>query len=200
MKKKRDLDIMWHDTALIHPLPVTIVTSIDSSGAVNAGAFSLVLPYCVTPQNPQILLIVNPAWHTADNIQSTGEFVVNYPSADYIDAVIETARFYPEGVNELEKAGLTPVPARHVRPPLIAECHQHIECRARDFLWPSPGQLNIIADVLEISADEKLISMERNRCIAPINPPVYFGMNEDMHHLFCMISPVRTVTRSLNVD
>ena len=40
--------------------------------------------------------------HTYKNIIATGEFVVNFPSAEFLDDVMETSRFYREGISELE--------------------------------------------------------------------------------------------------
>src|SRR5210317_2250675 len=126
-KNKLELSVMWHISALLHPFPVTIVTSVDINANINAGAYSLILPFCSASTNPQMLLIANSSWHTAKNIEATKEFVINYPTADQINDIMKTACFYPEGINELEHTSYTTIKSRHVQPPLIAECFQHIE-------------------------------------------------------------------------
>ena len=69
MKKESvDIDVMWHIDALIHLFPVTIVTTVDDEGKVNAAPYSLVVPFCSSSKNPLILLIANKNWHTAKNI------------------------------------------------------------------------------------------------------------------------------------
>jgi flavin reductase (DIM6/NTAB) family NADH-FMN oxidoreductase RutF len=45
-------------------------------------------------------LISNKVWHTARNIVATGAFVINYPRAEQVRDIVETSRFYSEGVNE----------------------------------------------------------------------------------------------------
>jgi len=80
-KESIELHVMWHINALLHAYPVTLVTSVDGNDNINAAPYSLVLPFCSSPKNPQMLLIANKNWHTAKNIEVTGEFVLNYPSA-----------------------------------------------------------------------------------------------------------------------
>ena len=121
-KNKLELSVMWHISALLHPFPVTIVTSVDRNANINAGAYSLILPFCSASSNPQMLLIANSSWHTAKNIESTKEFVINYPAADQINDIMKTACFYSEGINELEHTSYTTIPSKHVQPPQIAEC------------------------------------------------------------------------------
>jgi flavin reductase (DIM6/NTAB) family NADH-FMN oxidoreductase RutF len=46
MKKETiPVQTMWHIDALMHLYPVTIVTTVDSAGTVNAAPYSLVLPF-----------------------------------------------------------------------------------------------------------------------------------------------------------
>ena len=101
-KESIGLHVMWHIDVLLQAYPVTIVTTVDSAGQLNAAPYSLVLPYCSSPKNPQMLLIVNKTWHTAKNIVETGEFVLNYPGAGQVKDIVETSRYYEAGVNEIE--------------------------------------------------------------------------------------------------
>ena len=191
MKKESiDLHVMWHIDSLLQPYPVTLVTTLDKSGKLNAAPYSLILPYCSSPKNPQMLLIVNKAWHTAKNIVETGEFVLNYPRVDQVKAIVETSRYYDEGVNELEYTQFSTMPSNHVRPPRIAECYQHIECRVIRTDIPSGLQINFIAEVLDISQDEGLYDMGRVERANKANAPVYMGVDEEQHHVFGAINNI----------
>jgi len=57
-------------------------------------------------------------------IEATGEFVINYAPFSLKEKVVETGLMFSEGINELEKAGLTAIPALTVKPPRIEECFQ----------------------------------------------------------------------------
>jgi flavin reductase (DIM6/NTAB) family NADH-FMN oxidoreductase RutF len=191
MKKESiDLHVMWHIDVLMQAYPVTIVTTVDESGKLNAAPYSLVLPYCSSPKNPQMLLIVNKAWHTAKNIIETGEFVLNYPKADQVKDIVETSRYYDKGVNELEFTQYTTMPSKHVKPPYIVECYQHVECRVISAEKPSDLQLNFIAEVLDISQDHGLYDMERIERAKKANAPIYLGVDEERHHVFGKIKNI----------
>jgi flavin reductase (DIM6/NTAB) family NADH-FMN oxidoreductase RutF len=183
-KESLDLNVMWHVDALLQVFPITIVTTVDKEGRINAAPYSLVVPFCSSPRNPQVLLMTNKNWHTARNIEATGEFVLNYPRADHLQDITRTSHFYPSGVNELAYTAFTTMPARFVRPPRIVECHQHIECRVHNIIRPSNFQLNIIAQVLDISADQGLYALSRFERAQAVNAPVYLGMDEERGHIY----------------
>jgi len=183
-KASMELHIMWHIDALMHIFPVTIVTTVDNLGKINAAPYSLVLPFCSSPKNPQMLLIVNKAWHTAKNIEATGEFVLNYPTADQIKDIVETSKFHPAGINEMDYTRYTTMPSNFVCPPRIVECYQHVECRVKETVKPSRTQLNFIADVLDISLDADLYEISRLERAKRIKAPVYFGIDITQQHIF----------------
>jgi len=198
-KESAELHVMWHIDALMHLYPVTIVTTVDAGGVINAAPYSLVLPFCSSPKNPQMLLIANRSWHTAKNIEATGEFVINYPRSEQLRDIVETSRHYAAGINELEHTAYTAIPAQIVKPPRIAECYQHIECRVREMLRPSAAQINFIAEVLDLSHDEGLYAMPRAERAAAAGLPVYLGVDEQMHHVFGSVGGIGAVPVELAV-
>jgi flavin reductase (DIM6/NTAB) family NADH-FMN oxidoreductase RutF len=200
MKKESvELHVMWHIDALMHPFPVTIVTTVNVEGKVNAAPYSLVVPFCSSPKNPQMLLIVNKNWHTAKNIEATGEFVLNYPRADQLKEITETSRHYPSEANELEYTRYTTISSRFVKPPRIVECYQHIECRVKEIIRPSQSQINIIAEVLDISLDERLYSLPRVKRARAVNAPIYLGVDEEQHHVYGKLYDIEAVPIDLVV-
>ena len=183
-KESAELHVMWHVNCLLHAFPITIVTTIDEQGRINAAPYSLVIPFCSSPQNPQMLLICNKSWHTAKNIVATGEFVLNYPRADQIKDITKTSYFYPEGTNELAFTKYATMAANTVAPPRIVECYQHVECRVHEIIRPSNKQINIVADVLDISADAGLYALPRLEQVRVANAPIYYGMDEEQQHIY----------------
>ncbi len=183
-KESLALHVMWHVDALLQVFPITIVTTVDKDGNINAAPYSLVVPFCSSPRNPQMLLISNRNWHTAQNIEATGEFVINYPRAAHLREITTTSRFYPAGVNELIYTEFTVMPARFVSPPRIVECYQHIECRVHAIMRPSPTQVNIVGAVLDLSADQGLYARSRLDRTAHVNAPLYWGIDETRGHIY----------------
>ncbi len=177
MKKEVTPDFMWHLYSTLITFQIAIVTTVDTNGRVNAAPFGLILPFCSDPENPQMLLCANSVWHTSQNIESTGEFVLNYASYSLLEKVVEAGRFYPEGVNEIEKAGLTPLPAVKVKPPRIEECFQHIECRLDQVIRPSKDQINFIGDVVSLTINDELLDKGKEEMIKTADPLMLFGMD-----------------------
>ena len=199
-KESIALDVLWHVDALMHLFPITIVTTMDEQGRVNAAPYSLVIPFCSSADKPQTLLIACKHWHTAMNIEATGEFVINYPRADQFSDILEVSRFHPQGFNELDCTRYTTIPARLVRPPRIVECYQHLECRVHTIIRPSEFQINIIADVLDLSMDEGLYGIPRCERAAKTHLPVYLGMDEQQRHVFGKISEIVPLFVNSTVD
>jgi len=200
MKKSIEVEFLWHLDQLVLPFPVTIITTVDSEGKVNAAPYSLVIPFCASKKSPQIMLSCNRSWHTPQNIEATGEFVVNYPGAELCEAVAETGRFYPEGVNEMEYAKLTAIASNKVKPPRIKECRQHLECRVAQTMNPSHTQITFIADIVDVSIDEKFLGMSREERIKEINLPVYFGPTDEGGSVFGIAQEYRLCSPDIKPD
>jgi len=156
MKKEVTPDFLWHLDEVVLAFQTTIVTTVDKEGRVNAAPFGLVFPFS-TGSNPQILVGVNSRWHTAHNIEATGEFVINYAAYSLLEKVAQTGLLYSEGVNELEMAGLTTLPALKVKPPRVAECYQHFECRLDHIIRPNENQMNFVGDIVAITINKELL-------------------------------------------
>jgi flavin reductase (DIM6/NTAB) family NADH-FMN oxidoreductase RutF len=176
MKKEIKAEFLWHLDEVVLAFQTTIITTVDRDGRVNAAPFGLVYPFS-TGSNPQILVGVNSRWHTAHNIEATGEFVINYASVALLEQVAETGLLYNEGVNELEKAGLTPLPALAVKPPRIEECFQHIECRLNQIIRPNENQMNFVGNIVAISINEELLKKSKLDRVKAADPLFLLGMD-----------------------
>ena len=75
------------------------------------------------------VVAVRPACYTFELLDQVGEFVLCVPTEGIADAVALCGRESGRSGDKFEKAGLTPVQSTYVRPPSIAECPIHVECR-----------------------------------------------------------------------
>jgi flavin reductase (DIM6/NTAB) family NADH-FMN oxidoreductase RutF len=175
MKKSIPIKPFWYSDILVLPKLVTIITTLNKEGIVNAAPYSLFIPYDVMNQRPQIMVGMRKFGHTYKNIVVTGEFVVNLPSAEFLDDIMETSRFYAEGVNELEHTRFTTIPSQVVSPPSLKECGQHIECRLHKNYEIDQTQAKVIADIVAIVVDEELELLDRGARIKRLNLPIYMG-------------------------
>ncbi|MCC6443288.1 MAG: flavin reductase family protein [Armatimonadetes bacterium] len=89
------------------------------------------------------------------------EFVCNIPSADIADKVNATGAVSGHRVKDkFAHAGLTPLPARVVSAPLIAECSVNLECVVRHILNVGSHDL-FMGEVVMIHIDEAVEKGEK---------------------------------------
>ncbi|MAS37192.1 MAG: hypothetical protein CL610_24540 [Anaerolineaceae bacterium] len=138
-------------TAAIVPRPIAWVSTVDTDGIPNLAPFSFFNAVC---GNPPTVLFCSGVRGTAPdklkdtqrNIETTGEFVINFVTEALADAMNITAADVPPHVNEFERAGLTAAAGRTVRVPHVAETPIYFECKLHDIVTIStePGGGSII--------------------------------------------------------
>ena len=134
--------------------PVIVITTVDKQGRANGAAFGSYVRVA-----PLIIVAIYPGHHTYKNIKETGEFVVNLPGRDQLDTIMVFGTSFPEGVNEIEQAGLTALDSLTVRPPRIAEYKAHVECK---YAWEKDvgGHSLVAGEMIAGSCDEGLLDEE----------------------------------------
>ena len=181
-KNEAKIKPFWYSDVWLFPKLITVVTSLDKQGRVNAAPYSHIMQYDVMAKNPRMIVGFRQDSHTFRNICDTGEFVVNCPSADYLDDMMETARFYPEGVNELEHTRFTMIPSLKVKPPSIRECPQIAECTVDEIIRLDKSSGIVIGRIQALVFDEELIDMPREQRIRAMNLPIGLGDENRMDY------------------
>src|SRR5688572_2030241 len=70
--------------------------------------------------------------HSHSLIRRSRECVINVPTLDLVDQVIEIGNTHGGEIDKFAQTGLTPVKAAKVAAPLIAECYASFECKLID--------------------------------------------------------------------
>lgn len=109
------------------PSNVVLVTCVTSDGKPNI--ITLGMNMHISAKPPLLVIGVSPKRCSHRLLKETGEFVVNVPSKDLVKQVIFCGTVSGRDHNKFKEAGLTPIPASKVKPPLIKECISHIECK-----------------------------------------------------------------------
>ena len=139
--------------------PVVLITTVNKEGTPNAAVKT---NFMTVSSMTSYAFCCSPEHHTYRNIMETGEFVINLPTEDIVSEVLKAAIIItepcPAGLNEIERAGLTPIPSEKVRPQRIKECVAHYEC----LLDWYKGDL-ILGKVVAVSIDKSLIDGTDNR-------------------------------------
>jgi hypothetical protein len=89
--------------------------------------------------------------------------------------MMETARFWPEGVNELDHTRFTTIPSLKVKPPSIEQCPQIAECTVDQIIRLDKSSGIIIGKIEALVFDEELIDMDREERIPAMNLPIGLG-------------------------
>jgi len=197
MKKEAKIKPFWYSDIWLFPKLITIITTLDEQGRVNAAPYSHIMQYDVMPKNPRMIVGFRQSSHTFENILATGEFVVNCPRADHLDDMMETARFWPEGVNELEHTSFTPIPSRKVKPPSLEECPQIAECTVDQIIRLDKSSGIVIAKIETLVFDEELADMDREERINAMNLPIGLGDQNRKYYYHAKLQPDNIVMHEL---
>jgi flavin reductase (DIM6/NTAB) family NADH-FMN oxidoreductase RutF len=110
-----------------YPERTVLVVSIDETHRPNIITLGWNMPTSHTP--PMALISVGVTRHSHKLIQARKEFVLVFPSTELEAAVRYCGTHSGRDVDKFKETGLTPVPAKHVQPPLIAEGVVNMECK-----------------------------------------------------------------------
>jgi flavin reductase (DIM6/NTAB) family NADH-FMN oxidoreductase RutF len=153
---------------------LVMITTIDKEGRVNAASFGTCVRVCHDPV--YIAFTVGATKDTYNNVLANEEFVVNVPSfeREILEKVRVVGLEFPPGINELEKAGLTAIPSKILKPPRIAECRSHFECNVE---WTKQWlhRLMVCGKVVAASVDEGCVDTNGYLVWDKLRPAHYCG-------------------------
>jgi flavin reductase (DIM6/NTAB) family NADH-FMN oxidoreductase RutF len=151
---------------LVIPRPIAWISTRSENGVANCAPFSF---FNVISEDPP-LCIVAFNWrsdgdikHTLKNIRRTGEFVVNLGDEASANAMHRSSDELPEGESEFAALGLTPLPARLVKHPRIAEAAASLECRVERRIAYGPERELVIAEILHLHARDGVVDPATKR-------------------------------------
>jgi flavin reductase (DIM6/NTAB) family NADH-FMN oxidoreductase RutF len=117
----------------IAPRPICFASTIDEDGNMNLSPFSF---FNVFGSKPPILIFSparrvrnNTIKHTLENAIRTREVVINVVNYAIVQQMSLASCEYDKGVNEFEKAGLTPIASEMVKPFRVKESPVQLECK-----------------------------------------------------------------------
>jgi flavin reductase (DIM6/NTAB) family NADH-FMN oxidoreductase RutF len=153
---------------------LVMITTVDKEGRINAASYGTCVRVCHDPV--YIAFTTGATKDTYNNVLATEEFVVNVPSfeREILEKVRVVGLEFPPGVNELEKAGLTSFPSTVVKPPRIAECRSHFECKVE---WTKQWlhRLMVVGKVVAASVDEGCVDEQGYLVWEKLKPAHYCG-------------------------
>jgi flavin reductase (DIM6/NTAB) family NADH-FMN oxidoreductase RutF len=114
---------------LLEPGPVVFLTTAHK-GRANVMTLSWLTPIEFEP--PLVACVVGEANHSFAALRATRECVIGVPALKLAPKVVAVGNCSGRKVDKFKKFGLTPVKAKRVKPPLVAECFANLECKVAD--------------------------------------------------------------------
>jgi len=168
----------------IAPRPIAFASTIDSKGVKNLAPFSFFNAFGSKPPvivfSPARRVRDNTIKHTLENIQETGEVVINVVNYNIVHQMSLASTEYPKGVDEFVKAGLTPLASEMVRPFRVKESPVQMECKVLEIkpMGDQGGAANlIICEILLMHISENILTSENKIDVHKIDLVARMGEN-----------------------
>lgn len=144
----------------VYPTPAAMITSISEDGKPNIITLGEV--FNISLGNPPITgIAIRKATYSHGLITQCGEFGINLPNSDLIEQTDFCGCRSGRDTDKFAETGLTPMPSRRIKPPLIGECPVNIECRVIGIQEIGDHDL-ILGEVLEVHADDSVLDESGN--------------------------------------
>jgi flavin reductase (DIM6/NTAB) family NADH-FMN oxidoreductase RutF len=183
------------------PRPIGWISTLSEDGVSNLAPFSQFQNLSFDP--PHVMLSASEATtgarkDTIVNIEQTGEFVWNMATYDLREAVNISAQELPSHVDEFELAGLTKMPARVVKAPMVADSPIHFECVHVETLRLARGRAGssgltdlIIGRVVAVHVKDEFITAAGKIDVLKIRPLARCGYYDytTIDSIFEMVIP-----------
>ena len=135
---------------LLHPMHTVLVSCVGNSGKPNITTLAWTMPASGSP--PLVAVSIAPARHSHKLIEESGEFIVNIPTLETLQAAYACGSLTGRSFDKFKKANLTPIPGRKVKAPAIRECIAHLECEV-DGQFTAGDHTIFVGKILEAYAD-----------------------------------------------
>jgi len=172
--------------SIVVPRPIAWVSSKSAEGVLNLAPHSFFTVSSVQPPMVQFTSVGRK--DSLNNVEATGEFVVNFAAEALYEQVNASATNFPPEVSEFEAVGVTTEPSRTIAVPRVAESPVAIECTLHTTLELGDCTL-VIGRVRHIAIDEAVL-VDDHPEIQRLRPLARLGKDE-----WSTIGEVRSITR-----
>jgi len=140
--------------SVVVPRPIAWVSSVSAAGVLNLAPHSFFTVSCVEPPMVQFTSVGRK--DSLNNVEATGEFVVNFAAEALFEQVNATGTNFPPDVDEFAAVGLTVEPGKTVAVPRVAESPVAIECGLHTTLELGDSTV-VIGRVRHLAIDESVL-------------------------------------------
>lgn len=113
----------------LEPGPVVLLTTAhDGRPNIMTMSWHMMVEF----EPPRLACIVSEGDYSFTALRATGECVVAIPAAKLAAKVVKIGNCHGDRIDKFKKFGLTAIPAKAVKAPLIGECFVNLECKVID--------------------------------------------------------------------
>ncbi|MFT4969373.1 MAG: flavin reductase (DIM6/NTAB) family NADH-FMN oxidoreductase RutF [Chitinophagales bacterium] len=159
-------------TGSVGPRPICWASTVNEQGEANLAPYSF---FNAISSNPPMLVFSsnrrgrdNTTKDTLHNIEATMEVVINVVPHRLVNQMNISSTDYSSEVNEFEKAGVTGIDSKLVKPQRVKESPVQFECKVKDIITFGEigGSANLfICEIVQIHIDESIL--DENEMIDP---------------------------------
>lgn len=147
------------------PRPIAFVSTLSTEGVLNLAPFSFFT--ALTARPPTICFVSSRKGGEAEkkdtlqNIESSGEFVINIVTEYIAEQMHKTGGDYAPEIDEFDLSGLSPAPSLIVKPPRVSESPINLECKLYKTVEIGDGQPGsgtlIIGEIVIYHVDDRVM-------------------------------------------
>ena len=161
---------LWKPGNMLYPLPAVLVSVAGADGEKNILTVAWTGTVCSNP--PMVSISVRPERYSYKMLKETGEFVINLTTEELVYATDYCGVKSGRNVDKFREMKLTPLPAKKVKAPLIAESPVNIECRVTE-VKPLGSHDMFLAEVEAVHVQESYMDQNRKFHLEEAHPIVY---------------------------
>jgi len=158
---------------LLHPMHTVLVSCIGKTGKPNIITLAWAMPTSINP--PLVAISISPKRFSHTLIEESKEFVVNIPTMNILKETLFCGRKSGRDHDKFKEAGLTPLPAKKVKVPIIKECVAHLECKLHSQFTTGDHTI-FVGEIVEAYADKEAFTEEYN--LEKVKMIFHLGANE----------------------
>ena len=177
--------------SVVVPRPIAWVSSRSADGVLNLAPHSFFTVSCVKPPMVQFTSVGRK--DSLNNVEATGEFVVNFAAEPLYEQVNASGTNFPPEISEFEAIGVTTEPSRTVSVPRVAESPVAIECTLHTTLELGDCTL-VIGQVRHLAIDAAMMDGDHPE-VRRLRPLARLGKDE-----WATLGEVRSITRIRHSD
>ncbi len=161
-------------TSVVIPRPIAWVSTLSADGVPNLAPHSF---FTVASTDPPIVQFTPTARKDSlNNVEATGEFVVNFASEDLFAEINGTGTNFPADINEFDAVGLAMEPSRTVRPARVAESPAALECKLHRII-PVGNSWLVLGQVSHAVVNQEMMDGQHPEA-RRLKPLARLGLNE----------------------